>query len=222
MSRPTAGALPGTIDSGPETSVLDMVPPPFQEDLRRHGLWTDENQVGEALGAAKASQHSRGKDSVYVRTRISATLARILAHIVEKKIIPGVQSQGDILNAATFFYVGTIVDLLNSRNLSTEMMKLEEERRIYATRLNIFEGDKFADLLRKSAYMALECGDATGARLSLRNGRHFMERLPEGTQERFRLKLYGDPEGLVQPEHWDEDRVAKMWDEVLEEVPDAE
>lgn len=217
MSLPNHDALARTIDRGPETGVLEFVPPPFQENLRRVGLWVDENQVGEALGAARTAARSRGKDSVYVRTRISGTLARILAHMVEKKIIPGVESQGDILNAAVFFYVGALVDLLRSGNLSTEMLRLEEEKRVYATRLSIFEGDKLADLLRKSTHLALETGDPTGARQSLRNGRHFMERLPGGTQDRFRLKLYGDPEGVVMPEHWEEDRVATMWDEVLEE-----
>lgn len=218
MTHPLARA----VERGPVTGVAEFMPPPFLEDLRAVGILTDEEDEEQARLAGKAGRNARDKHTEYVRARVSATLARLADHLVESRLIDGVKTRSDLLNAALFFYIERLVSLAKNGTLATEMLRLKEEKRIYASRLRIHHGDEFADTVRKSARLALIAGDAIGARESLRSALAFSERLPEGTQERFSNRMFGDPDGRARPDEWAEDPVAVMWAEVLDEAPEGE
>lgn len=197
-------------------SLDELMPPPFKEDLRAVGIYTDLN-----TGAMTFGQQVKGlEQKVPVKTDVHAAQARIMTHVIEKKLIPGLYSRGDYARAAIFFYTAYLVKSMREGTFDQSFYLMELEQQTYANRLASVHADKSAEVIRKSAEIAVAHGDLADARESLRRARLFADHLRPGVQERFSNRLYGSADGKARPEHWEGDEVAVLWARVCEEQRD--
>lgn len=210
MSRATS-LLPGDA----KTYANDMVPPPMKEDLRRVGLWVDENTI-DRQGALPGSK-GKAEPKIPITVQVSAIHARLMGHLIERRVMPGVHSRSDFARLAIHKMIEHLADEIQTGSFTTDWMRVESERQVYASRLAEFYGDEHALLLRKSVKLAEVSGDLAGAKRTLRSARRFMAQLPAPAAERFVKKMLGGDEESFGGEV---DEVAAIWGEVMAEEPD--
>ncbi len=205
-----------TFEAGIRATLEEFIPPPFQEDLRKIGIWSNENTGAISIGPGKIGG-DLSKEKIKISSDIHPAQARIMSHVIEKKLIPGLYGRSDYIRSAVFFYTMNLVKHIRDKSFVTAYYRMEMERQIYAARMEQMHADQDADLIRKSAQLACRDGNVFGARETLRNARHFMDCLTSSIQERFSNRIYGSADGKARPENWEGDEVARLWKVVCEE-----
>lgn len=189
-------------------------PPPFLEELRHVGVFTDENELDLAKMSGK---QSKGDEKVPITSRVSGRLARLVDVIIQKKLIPGILTRGDFARSGMFVLMKMLVGELKDGVLDTSLAQMEAERTIYTLQLESINGKKVGAVARQAAGLALLHEDVYKAKEILRYARGVFESLPLNQAQKLSREMYGLQDGQEMPEPEELGQLGQLWHEVMQE-----